>query len=205
MNISWPTQSSNALRTGTKGLFTLKRAALFLYFFLAGCMLSTVTALAYIDPSAMTYMIQLAAGVAIAAGAGAGYYFRRFKRKFFRRSKGAGRTAPPSWEDDDDTGYGDYEIDAPVQDQQGPSPVPAAESPSYAPPSQAFGPQPAQAPVGPLYANDTITADPDPYDETGGTAGLLAENRELRRLLALERQNVEELKRALHICTRPGR
>ena len=44
-----------------------------------------------------------------------------------------------------------------------------------------------------------------PFDETGGEGGLAAENRELRRLLAEERQKVEELKRALHICTAPKR
>ena len=42
---------------------------------------------------------------------------------------------------------------------------------------------------------------PDRYDETGGEGGLLAENRELRRLLAIERRRVEILKQALHVCT----
>ena len=45
----------------------------------------------------------------------------------------------------------------------------------------------------------------DPYDETGGEGGLAAENRELRRLLAEERQKVELLKQALHICTASGK
>ena len=110
---------------------------------------------AYIDPSAMTYMIQLAAGIFIAAGAGFAFYFRKLKRRLFKGRDS--RTAAQPYataDDDDDTGYGDYE--------------------------------PA-----------------DPFDETGGEGGLAAENRELRRLLAEERQKVEELKRALHICTAP--
>ena len=37
---------------------------------------------AYIDPSVMTYLIQAAAGVAIAAGAGITFHFRKAKKKF---------------------------------------------------------------------------------------------------------------------------
>lgn len=40
---------------------------------------------AYIDPSSMTYLIQIIAGVAIAAVAGIGFYWKRIKRHF--RSK----------------------------------------------------------------------------------------------------------------------
>lgn len=177
----------------------MKKAASFLYFFLFACLLSSVTALAYIDPSAMTYIIQLVAGIAIAAGAGASYYFRRLKRKFSRRDQGRAAVRSYDEDDDDDTGYGDYELDTPAQSAQVPASAPAAEAaPAYAFQAQAF-----QAPEPPAYASDTVAADVDPFDETGGTAGLIAENRELRRLLAQERQNVEELKRALHICTAP--
>ncbi len=149
--------------------------------------LSPATVSAYIDPSAMTYMIQLVAGVAIAAGAGLSFYLRKLKRRF---SKGRNsRAAVQSYaidDDDDDTGYDDYELDAPAQPQQIPSPAPAAE--------RSCAPEPAAE----------LTAAPaDPFDETGGEGGLAAENRELRRLLAEERQKVEELKRALHICTAP--
>ena len=38
------------------------------------------TALAYIDPSVMTYTIQAVAGVAIAVGAFIGIYFRKVKK-----------------------------------------------------------------------------------------------------------------------------
>lgn len=178
----------------------MKKAASFLYFFLFACLLSSVTALAYIDPSAMTYMIQLIAGIAIATGAGASYYFRRIKRKFSRRDQGRAAARSYDGDDDDDTGYGDYELDAPAQSAQAPASAPAAETA----PVHTFQIQAAfQAPEQPIYADDAVAGDPDPFDETGGTAGLIAENRELRRLLAQERRNVEELKRALHICTAP--
>lgn len=36
---------------------------------------------AYIDPSVMTYMIQVIAGIVVAAGAIAGVYFRKAKKK----------------------------------------------------------------------------------------------------------------------------
>lgn len=36
--------------------------------------------LAYIDPSSMTYLIQIIAGVVIAAGAGIGFYWKRIRR-----------------------------------------------------------------------------------------------------------------------------
>ena len=41
---------------------------------------------AYIDPSSMTYLIQIIAGVVIAAGAGIGFYWKRIKR-YFRSKK----------------------------------------------------------------------------------------------------------------------
>lgn len=36
---------------------------------------------AYIDPSVMTYMIQVVAGIVVAVGAVAGVYFRKAKKK----------------------------------------------------------------------------------------------------------------------------
>lgn len=180
---------------------SMKKTAQFIYFFGFGLMLFSVTALAYIDPSAMTYMIQLVAGIAIAAGAGASYYFRRIKRKFSRRGQSRASLQRCDDDDDDDTGYGDYELDMPAQAQAAPSPAPAAEASGYAPRIHRFEDRPAPAEA--AYTGDAVAAEPDPYDETGGTAGLIAENRELRRLLAQERRNVEELKRALHICTAP--
>ncbi|MBD5083923.1 MAG: hypothetical protein HDT33_02335 [Clostridiales bacterium] len=167
----------------------MKKLAQFIYFFGFGMMLFSVTAFAYIDPSAMTYMIQLVAGVAIAAGAGLSFYLRKLKRRFSKSRSSRANLQSFADDDDDDTGYGDYELEPAVsQAQASPSPAPAAE--------RAYAPEPAAE----------LTAAPaDPFDETGGEGGLAAENRELRRLLAEERQKVEELKRALHICTAPRR
>ena len=41
----------------------------------------------------------------------------------------------------------------------------------------------------------------DKYDDGSSNSALLRENRELRRMLAEERQKVEDLRRAIHICT----
>ena len=38
-------------------------------------------AASYVDPSVMTYVIQVAAGVVIAVGAGLGVYFRKAKKR----------------------------------------------------------------------------------------------------------------------------
>ena len=40
----------------------------------------------YIDPSSMTYLIQIIAGIVIAAGAGLAFYWKRIKR-FFRNKQ----------------------------------------------------------------------------------------------------------------------
>lgn len=171
----------------------MKKVLIFSYFFLFTSLLCSVTAFAYIDPSAMTYIIQLIAGIAIAAGAGAGYYLRRFKRKFFKRGSSGSAARSYDEDDDDDTGYGDYELDGAPE---APSPAPqAAEARTYASaqePAYACAAQPVDVPL-------------DPFDESGGEGGLAAENRELRRLLAEERRKVEDLKRALYICTAPRR
>lgn len=183
----------------TGGHSAVKKVLIFSYFFLSSWLFCSVTAFAYIDPSAMTYIIQLIAGIAIAAGAGASYYLRRFKRKFSRRGKDSAHAVQYCDEDDDDdTGYGDYELDGPAGTQQIPSPAPQAAS------SKAYE---AHSPArDPFYAYaESVNTPADPFDETGGEGGLAAENRELRRLLAEERQKVEELKRALHICTAPKR
>lgn len=177
----------------------MKKVFVFSYFFLFAWLFCSITAFAYIDPSAMTYIIQLIAGIAIAAGAGASYYLRRFKRKFSRHGKSGARAVQYCDEDDDDdTGFGDYELDGTAETRQAPSPAPQAER------VKAYEAHiPAREPV---YAyTESVNTPVDPFDESGGEGGLAAENRELRRLLAEERRKVEELKRALHICTAPKR
>ena len=51
-------------------------------FFVVGLMLTfSTTAFAYLDPSVMTYTIQVVAGVIVAVGAVIGIYWRRAKKK----------------------------------------------------------------------------------------------------------------------------
>lgn len=48
---------------------------------LSAALMFGTTASAYIDPSVMTYLIQVIAGVVIAVGAVVGIYFRKAKKK----------------------------------------------------------------------------------------------------------------------------
>ena len=180
----------------------MKKVLTFVYFFFCASMLFSITALAYIDPSAMTYMIQLIAGIAIAAGAGFGFYFRKIRRRLSKFAKKDRSADFVSYDDDDDdmTGFGDYEIEdaagAGIRSKTGAAaPDKSAVSADIAVP--AFESL-AEA------AASAVPA-PDPFDEAGGEGGLAAENERLRRLLAEERQKVALLKQALHICTAPGK
>ncbi len=58
----------------------------FIYFFLCFFVLLGNTSFAYIDPSAVTYVIQAVAGVAIAVGAACTVYRDKIM-KFFRNQK----------------------------------------------------------------------------------------------------------------------
>ena len=63
----------------------MKKLLTFLAFFALAMLMCMQTALAYIDPSAMTFIIQIIAGVVIAAGAAIGFYWRRLKRAVSKR------------------------------------------------------------------------------------------------------------------------
>lgn len=63
----------------------MKKLLAFIAFFVLSMLMCMSTALAYIDPSAMTYLIQIIAGVVIAAGAALGFYWRRIKRALSKR------------------------------------------------------------------------------------------------------------------------
>ena len=52
-----------------------------LYFAVCGLILMARPAYAYIDPSVMTFAVQVVAGVAVAVGAVAGVLWRRAKKK----------------------------------------------------------------------------------------------------------------------------
>ena len=58
----------------------MKKLIKYLYYSAALALLLTVSSAAYIDPSAMTYIIQIVAGAVIAIGAALGFYWRRLKR-----------------------------------------------------------------------------------------------------------------------------
>ena len=190
--------------------------------------LFSVTAFAYIDPSAMTYIIQIIAGVVIAAGAAFGFYWRKIKRAFSKRKGEDAYSADYDLDDDDDDGYDDYEIDDGGEYESNDAPAAAAQAAyrtavptpdaGFAAPSAArtasgaWGPQPRRRaadtestrPIADIYDDIKIPEAPsDKYDEVGGESALLRENRELRRLLAEEREKVEILKKSLHICTQP--
>lgn len=58
----------------------------FTYFFTLFTLFFGMTAYAYIDPATTTYLIQIVAGVFIAAGATVGIFWKKIKL-FFRRKK----------------------------------------------------------------------------------------------------------------------
>lgn len=55
------------------------------YLALIIAVLLSTTSFAYIDPSVMTYVIQVVAGILVAAGAIIGIYWRRAKRNAMKR------------------------------------------------------------------------------------------------------------------------
>lgn len=59
----------------------MKTLMKYVYFTICFLFLFSSTAHAYIDPSVMTYTIQVVAGVAVAVGAVVGIYWRRAKKK----------------------------------------------------------------------------------------------------------------------------
>ncbi len=69
-------------------------------FLMGGLMLAcTVNAAAYLDPSVMTYTIQVVAGVVVAVSAVIGVYWRRAKKKF-QEKMGIDENAKKEVEDD---------------------------------------------------------------------------------------------------------
>lgn len=59
----------------------MRKMLKYAYFTLCFLMLFSSTAFAYLDPSVMTYTIQVVAGVAVAVGAVIGIVWRKAKRK----------------------------------------------------------------------------------------------------------------------------
>ena len=59
----------------------MKNIMLVCFVGLCSMLMFGLNANAYIDPSVMTYMIQVVAGIAVAVGAVVGIYFRKAKKK----------------------------------------------------------------------------------------------------------------------------
>lgn len=59
----------------------MKKLMKFIYFGVCFCLMLSVYAQAYLDPSVMTYTVQVIAGVAVAVGVVAGVLWRKAKKK----------------------------------------------------------------------------------------------------------------------------
>lgn len=62
-------------------MYTMKKFLNLIYFAFGFMFVMARNALAYIDPSVMTYTIQIVAGIAVAVGSVIGIYWRRAKKK----------------------------------------------------------------------------------------------------------------------------
>lgn len=58
-----------------------------MYFFVCILIILTKECYGYLDPSAMTYMIQVTAAIIITISTTIGVLFYKFKRKFFKKEK----------------------------------------------------------------------------------------------------------------------
>lgn len=76
------------------------RIGLILYFALCLLLLFSTSALAYVDPSTTTFLVQAIAGVAIAIGAAVALYVRRAKKKVMNKL-GIDENAKKETESDD--------------------------------------------------------------------------------------------------------
>ena len=65
----------------------VKKCLTFTYFFLWSMGLFSIYAHAYVDPSALTYLVQIIAGAVIGCGAIAGVYWTKFKKKIKGKTK----------------------------------------------------------------------------------------------------------------------
>lgn len=80
-----------------KKLYSLFTFVLFLALGMVGL---SFTASAYIDPSAMTYIVQVVVGIVIVGGASLGFYFSKIKRKFTRKKSDEPVVNAPSANDE---------------------------------------------------------------------------------------------------------
>ena len=59
-----------------------KLITVFAVFFVLGMLMFSTVSSAYLDPSTVTFIVQIVAGVAVACGAAFTFYFRKIKKKF---------------------------------------------------------------------------------------------------------------------------
>ena len=64
-----------------------KKVLISIYIVLCSIFIGTNVSFAYLDPSAMTYMIQVGAAIIIAISTSIGILFYKLKRKFFKKKK----------------------------------------------------------------------------------------------------------------------
>lgn len=64
----------------------MKKALIFGFYFVLTVLLTSSVALAYLDPSSMTFVVQVVAGIVIALGTVFGFYYKRIRR-YFRNKK----------------------------------------------------------------------------------------------------------------------
>lgn len=90
----------------------MKMLLIFCASFLIGMLGFSATASAYIDPSAMTYIVQVVVGIVVVGGAAFGFYFNKLKRAL--RKKGEKKVESVSVvtdEEIDDNGeFDDFEL-----------------------------------------------------------------------------------------------
>lgn len=84
----------------------------FTLFFVMGMILFSVPASAYIDPSAMTYIVQVLVGFFVVGGAAFGFYFNKLKRKLKGKKDDTPKNVPVSDEVIEDNGEFDDLDDA---------------------------------------------------------------------------------------------
>ncbi len=89
-----------------KKLYSLFTFALFL---ILGMVFLSFTASAYIDPSAMTYIVQVVVGIVIVGGASLGFYFSKLKRKFRRKKDDEPSLAAPVENDEEIDDNGEFD------------------------------------------------------------------------------------------------
>ena len=87
----------------------------FCLFFALGMIAMAFTAGAYIDPSAMTYIIQVVVGIIVVSGATLGFYFNKIKRKLHRNkdeNEQPAETVEQTEEIDDNGEFDDFDNEA---------------------------------------------------------------------------------------------